>query len=101
MVANSGPGAAAATPVVILPGTKVEMPDPLARAYDLPCTLVLEVPAVEFNVGSMMHLRPGTIVRTAAQHNEDIALKVNGQVVGLVEFDVVGDRLAVRLTGMA
>ena len=77
------------------------MPDPLARAYDLPCTLVLEVPAVEFNVGSMMQLCPGAIVRTATQHNEDLALKVNGQLVGLVEFDVVGDRLAVRLTGMA
>ena len=75
--------------------------DPLARAYDLPCTLVLEVPAIKFTVGSLMLLRPGTIVETSAQHNEDLSLKVNGQVVGLVEFDVVGDNLAVRLTGMA
>ncbi len=74
--------------------------DPLLRAYDLPCTLVLEVPVVEFNVGAMMALTPGSIVETATQHNEDLKLTVNGQLVGLVEFDVVGDQLAVRLTGM-
>lgn len=75
--------------------------DPLARAYDLPCTLVLEVPAVAFTVGSLMRLHGGELVRTAAQHNEDLTLRVNGQVVGLVEFDVIGDNLAVRLTGAA
>lgn len=90
-----------ATPVVLPPGVKPVAQDPLARAYDLPCTLVLEVPAINFSVGALMQLRPGSIVCTAAQHNEDISLKVNGQIVGLVEFDVVGDRLAVRLTGMA
>lgn len=76
-------------------------PDLLLRAYDLPCTLVLEVPAIDFTVGSLMSLQTGTIVQTVAQHNEDIMLKVNGQIVGLAEFDVVGDKLAVRLTGLA
>lgn len=75
--------------------------DLLARAYDLPCTLVLEVAAVDFTVGVLMDLRAGAIVKTTAQHNEDIMLKVNGQTVGLAEFDVVGDKLAVRLTGLA
>ena len=90
-----------AAPVVLPPGTKANAPDPLARAYDLPCTLVLEVAVMDFNVGSLMQLEPGTILRTAAQHNEDVTLKVNGQLVGVGEFDVVGDQLAVRLTGMA
>ena len=86
---------------VVMPPPGPRSQDPLIRAYDLPCSLVLEVPATEFTVGSLMRLQPGTIVRTAAQHNEDLSLKVNGQIVGLVEFDVVGDNLAVRLTGMA
>lgn len=90
-----------AVPIVLPPGTMADTPDPLARAYDLPCTLVLEVAVVDFNVGTLMHLQPGTILRTAAQHNEDVTLKVNGQLVGVGEFDVVGDHLAVRLTGMA
>lgn len=86
---------------VVLPSHSVRPHDPLSRAYDLPCTLTLEVPAVNFTVGCLMRLREGTIVQTAAQHNEDLMLKVNGQVVGLVEFDVIGDNLAVRLTGVA
>lgn len=98
MVSNS---TVPATPILLPPGAKAGAPDPLARAYDLPCVLVLEVTAVDFNVGSLMRLAAGSIVRTAAQHNEDLSLKVNGQLVGLVEFDVVGERLAVRLTGMA
>ena len=96
---NAVPGPAA--PVLLPPGTRAEAPDPLARAYDLPCTLVLEVAAVAFSVGSLMQLRAGSLVQTAAQQNEDLSLKVNGQLVGTVEFDVVGERLAVRLTGMA
>jgi flagellar motor switch/type III secretory pathway protein FliN len=48
-----------------------------------------------------MRLEPGSIVETAAQHNEDLVLHVNGQLVGTVKFDVTRDRLAVRLTGVA
>lgn len=87
---------------IVPPGNVVSrVPDPLAKAYDLPCTLVLEVPVIDFTVGSLMSLQTGVIVHTIAQHNEDIMLKVNGQLVGLAEFDVVGDKLAVRLTGLA
>lgn len=75
--------------------------DPLLRAYDMPCSLILEVPAVQFSVGDLMSLQVGSIVRTRAQQNEDLALHVNGQLVGVVELDVVSDRLAVRILGLA
>lgn len=91
----------AAVPVLLPPGTKEAVPDPLTRAHDLPCTLVLEMPAIGFSVGTLLKLRPGDIVSTASQQNEDLSLTVNGQIVGMVEVDVVGNRLAVRLTGMA
>lgn len=74
--------------------------DPLANALGLPCTLVLDVPVLHFAVHTLLCLSVGDILETAFQHNEDLALTVNGQFVGLVEFDVVGDRLAVRITGM-
>lgn len=90
-----------AAPVLLPPGIKEDAPDPLVRAYDLPCTLTLEMPVVQFSVGSLLALRPGSVVITASQQNEDLALTVNGQVVGMAEVDVVGNRLAVRLTGMA
>lgn len=75
--------------------------DPLLRAHLLPCRLVLEAPVVNFTVGTLMRLQPGSILETAAQHNEDLLLHVNGQTVGTVKFDVTRDRLAVRLTGIA
>ncbi len=79
----------------------IEAGDPLVRAHTLPCRLVLETPVVNFTVGTLMRLEPGSVVETAAQHNEDLLLHVNGQVVGTVKFDVTRDRLAVRLTGVA
>ncbi len=85
----------------VLPAKGRATTDPLARAYEMPCTLVLEVPAVDFKVGDLIHLHSGSIVRTSAQQNEDLVLNVNGQMVGLVELDVVGERLAVRILGMA
>ena len=97
----AGVNHATAPPVLLPPGTRQDAPDPLARAYDLPCVLVLEMPAVGFSVGTLLELRSGSIVTTASQQNEDLALTVNGQLVGMVEVDVVGNRLAVRLTGMA
>ena len=89
-------------PVILPPGIPSDpAPDPLARAYDLPCTLVLDLPVVDFSVGSLLNLEKGSIVSTAAQQNEDLLLEMNGQPVGMVELDVVGDRLAVRITGLA
>ena len=75
--------------------------DPLARAFALPCTLTLEVQVMRFTVGDLMTLTPGTILETHTQQNEDLPLQVNGQLVGLVEIEVVGEHLAVRLTGIA
>jgi flagellar motor switch/type III secretory pathway protein FliN len=78
-----------------------ETGDPLRRAHMLPCRLVLETPIVDFTVETLMRLKPGSVVETAAQHNEDLLLHVNGQIIGTVKFDVTRDRLAVRLTGVA
>lgn len=98
---QTGPIATAA-PVVMPPSAvRPEKPDPLVRAYDLPCTVVLEMPAVAFSIGTLLALAPGSIVVTEAQQNEDLPLRVNGQLVGMVEVDVVGNRLAVRVTGLA
>lgn len=85
-----------------LPGDAVRQSgDPLARAQVLPLRLVLETPIINFTVRMLMELEPGAIVETAAQHNEDLLLHVNGQLVGSVKFDVTRDKLAVRLTGVA
>lgn len=75
--------------------------DPLAHMLWLPCTLSLDVPVVRFTVGDLLLLSPGSIVETACHHTSDIPLRVNQLLIGWTEFEVVGDRLAVRITSQA
>jgi flagellar motor switch/type III secretory pathway protein FliN len=67
----------------------------------LPCTLSLEVPVVRFTIGDLLALREGSIVETACHHTSDVPLRANQLLIGWTEFDVIGDRLAVRITEQA
>jgi flagellar motor switch/type III secretory pathway protein FliN len=67
----------------------------------LPCTLALDIPVVKFTVGDLLSLASGSIVETAYHQSSDLPLRVNGQLVGWTEFEVVGERLAVRLTDLS
>ena len=66
----------------------------------LPCTLALEVPVVGFTVGSLLRLRPGSLVQTSCHQSTDIPLQVNGMLMAWTEFEVVGERLAARITDL-
>ena len=67
----------------------------------LPCTLSLEVPVVRFTIGDLLALTEGSIVETACHHTSDVPLRVNQLLIGWTEFDVIGDKLAVRITEQA
>jgi hypothetical protein len=67
----------------------------------LPCTLALDLAVVKFTVGDLLNLTKGSIVETAYHQSSDLPLRVNGQLVGWTEFEVVGERLAVRLTDLS
>lgn len=64
----------------------------------LPCTLTLELPVVRFTIGDLLSLQKGSIVETACHHTSDVPLRVNQMLIGWTEFELVGDRLAVRIT---
>jgi flagellar motor switch/type III secretory pathway protein FliN len=75
--------------------------DPLDSIPWLPCTLSLELPVVRFTVGDLLTLAKGSIVETACHHTSDIPLRVNQLLIGWTEFEVIGDRLGVRITDQA
>ena len=75
--------------------------DPCESLPWLPCTLALDLPVVNFTVGDLLNLASGCIVETAYHQSSDLPLRVNGQLVGWTEFEVVGERLAVRLTDLS
>ena len=76
-------------------------PDQFELLPWMPCTLALDIPVVHFTVGHLLALGRGSIVETAYHQSSDLPLHVNGQLVGWTEFEVVGDRLAVRLTELS
>jgi len=78
-----------------------QKPDPIADFGWLPCHLTLEIPIVNFTVGDLLRLNKDSIVETAAPSTSDIPLRVNGLLVGWAEFEVIGNRLAVRITELA
>ncbi len=67
----------------------------------LPLMLSLDVPVVRFTIGDLLKLSPGLIVETACHHTSDVPLRVNQVLIGWTEFEVSGDRLAVRITELA
>jgi flagellar motor switch/type III secretory pathway protein FliN len=75
--------------------------DPLDSIPWLPCTLSLELPVVRFTIGDLLTLAKGSIVETACHHTSDVPLRVNRLLIGWTEFEVIGDRLAVRITDQA
>jgi len=64
----------------------------------LPCTVTVDLPVARFTIGDLLALTEGTIVETSCHHTGDLPLRVNNLLIGWTEFNVVGDRLAVRIT---
>jgi flagellar motor switch/type III secretory pathway protein FliN len=75
--------------------------DRLDRMPWLPCTLSVDVPVVKFTIGDLLRLAVGSIVETACHQTSDVPLRVNHLLIGWTEFEVIGDRLAVRITDQA
>jgi len=75
--------------------------DPLDLMPWLPITLSLELPVVRFTIGDLLTLTKDTIVETACHHTSDLPLRVNHLLIGWTEFEVIGDRIAVRITDQA
>jgi flagellar motor switch protein FliN/FliY len=67
----------------------------------VPCRLSLQIPISRFTVRDLLRLRPGSILTTNFHHANDIPLCANGLLIGWTEFEVIGNRLAVRITELA
>jgi flagellar motor switch/type III secretory pathway protein FliN len=81
--------------------TSREPADALDSMPWLPCALTLDIPVVRFTIGDLLSLTKGSIIETACHHTSDVPLRVNQLLIGWTEFDVIGDRLAVRITEQA
>lgn len=79
--------------------------DPLAASWQrveaLPCLLTVEISVPDFTVADLVHLERGRIVATRWTVRQDVPLRVNDELIAWSEFEIVQNRLAVRLTELA
>jgi len=72
--------------------------DPWQAALDLPCRLSVELEVPRFTVGDLLALDLNSVMDTRRKDGSHVPVMVNGEMIGWAEFDVVDDRLAMRLT---
>jgi flagellar motor switch/type III secretory pathway protein FliN len=67
----------------------------------LPCELTVELPLPDFKIADLLSLRTGAVIEARWRVGQDVPLRLNGTLIGWSEFEVVGRKLAVRLTELA
>ncbi len=66
----------------------------------LPCKLSVDIRPRKFRVRDLLQLEPGVIVESDSANGADVPLIANAQLIGWAEFEVAGQKLAVRITGI-
>jgi hypothetical protein len=61
---------------------------------------VQEVNAVALAV-EKLHPEVNSVIETRSVHSADVPVRANSELVGWAEFEVVGSRLAIRMTELA
>ena len=72
--------------------TKVQM---------LPCNVSVEVSVPGFTLKTLLGLHAASVVSTQRPTTANLPLRVNGELFAWCEFEVLGNRLSVRLTELA
>jgi flagellar motor switch/type III secretory pathway protein FliN len=88
---------AAALAVPQLPPTEIPG-DAWSEARWLPCQLRAETRVEAFTMGDLMRVEVGSIVDSGIPLETDVDVTVNGACVGYGKLDLVGEKLAIRLT---
>ena len=72
-----------------------------AEVLELPCHLAVELEVPGFTIRDLLSLQVDSVVDTKRHEGGHVPVIVNGVMVAWAEFDVMEDRLAVRLTEIA
>ena len=71
------------------------------RALVLPCELAVDLPLPRFKIGDWLRLQRESVIDSHCPLSADVPLRANGVLIAWAEFEVVGNRLAVRVTELA
>jgi flagellar motor switch/type III secretory pathway protein FliN len=68
------------------------------EANQLSCLLSMDLPVHSFTVRDLLRLEPGSVLETNNANSADVPIVVNSQRIGWAEFEVMGQRLGIRIT---
>jgi flagellar motor switch/type III secretory pathway protein FliN len=71
------------------------------QVMGLACNVAVEIPVPEFTVKQLLKMKTKMVVETKWTTSANLPLKVNGELIAWCEFEVLGNKLAVRLTELA
>ena len=80
------------------PGSTAGPADDLASVAMLACRMSLEIPIPRFTVRDLLRLSPEDVIDTHWAQTADVPLRVNGLLLSWAEFELIGNKMAVRLT---
>ena len=69
-----------------------------ADALELPCHLYVALKVPHFTIRDLLSLSADSVVDTQRPEGAHVPVLVNSVMVGWAEFDVIEERIAVRLT---
>lgn len=84
-----------------LPDRSVERDELWHSAQEIVCDVSVEIPLLSFNVRGLLELAAGCVLPASWNQTDDVPLRVNGVLIAWAEFEVVGEKLGVRLTELA
>jgi flagellar motor switch protein FliN/FliY len=79
-------------------GSAAEAVDDLSSVAMLTCQMSLEIPVPRFTVRDLLRLSPEDVIDTHWAQTADVPLRINGLLLSWAEFDLIGNKIAVRLT---
>lgn len=78
--------------------SKVEEHPAWPKLCRLDLLLAVEVPLIRFKVQDLLRLAPGQVFESAFSDMEDVPLRLGDIQLGWTEFEVVDQKIALRLT---
>lgn len=79
------------------PAATPQSEDPWEAVSGLPCQLSVALPVMGFKVRDLLELKIDAVVDSRYNASNPVPVWVNGVRIGEAEFDVFGNRLAIRI----
>ncbi len=89
------------TPIQSKPEPRDSLQTAIERYHWLLCTATTEISVPRFTVKDLLNLRKETVVQTTSRVADQVPIHLNKILLGRGQFEVVADRIAIRITELA